>query len=429
MMLIITLWISLCVLLYLESVRCNPIVPFPGSSDNEKSSKPKYTSFHCIGGSQVFHTPSMHQASIKVWPLNDPEFRTCHYKNMCLVNGVLTYYQKYPENGPVPKDYLPSGFDGNINHLSYLRAFTMPVKTVYDKIPTHFPFSNVSVTFLDSNSWSFNYGHYLNDNVMPTFATAKLFNLPFDQSQQLFETSCRLFSTLEAAFANKIVTYNRSMGTYRQACLERLNTMWPYFYNHPPLYVDDYQSKSICFKHFITGQGSALGLKSLDLTRAWYFREFRDFVLQRNKIPVPTKQEDLILVGLRTVGSAGGGIINNLCDLIKKAHEELTDIELKSKYKVECFTPSILSLQDEIVQVQRAKVLISVHGTISYMSLFARDGTQQISIANPKELKENQMLIYATHFHTMYLTWDRMNQLSGVLLHALTLAEEFIPNE
>lgn len=415
-----------------DYVQSNPILPFPGSSKKESSTntndKPKYTSFHCIGGSQVFHTPSLNQASVKVFPLNDPEFRTCHYQNICLVNGQLTYYQKYPKDGPVPNEYLPTGFNGNINHLSYLRGFTMPVQTVYDKIPDNSAFSNISLTFLDSNSWSFNYGHYLNDNVMPTYVAAKLFHLPFEQSQQLFETSCRQFSTLEAAFANKIVTYNRSMGTYRQACLERLNNMWPYFYNHPPLYVDDYTTKTLCFKHLITGQGSTFGLKSIDLSRAWYFRDFRDFVIQRNQIKLPPKQENLILVGLRTVGSAGGGIINDLCELVHKAKELLPDQELKLKYQVECFTPSILSLQDEIYQVQRAKVIISVHGTISYMSLFARDGTQQISIANPKELKENQMLIYATHFHTIYLTWDKLNQLYGVLYHALTLAEEFIPN-
>jgi hypothetical protein len=75
--------------------------------------------------------------------------------------------------------------------------------------------------------------------------------------------------------------------------------------------------------------------------------------------------------------------------------------------------------------VQRAKVVVSVHGTISYMVLFTRDGTQQISIASPKELKENQILLYATHFHTLYLTWDHVKELPGLLHHSLTLADEY----
>ena len=53
--------------------------------------------------------------------------------------------------------------------------------------------------------------------------------------------------------------------------------------------------------------------------------------------------------------------------------------EYKDKFKVECFVPSDLSFEDEIAQVRRAKVLVSVHGTISYMVLFSRDGTQSDS--------------------------------------------------
>jgi hypothetical protein len=59
------------------------------------------------------------------------------------------------------------------------------------------------------------------------------------------------------------------------------------------------------------------------------------------------------------------------------------------------------------------------------MSLFSRDGTQQISVANPKELKENQMLLYATHFNTLYLTWDKLDNLRGVLEHALQQSDAF----
>lgn len=389
----------------------------------EETIKKKYTDIQqCLGGSQVFRTESMKQASIRVWPLNDPEFRTCHIRNICLVNGSLTYFQRYPENR-VPKEYLPSGFEGNIAHLSYLRGFTMPIKTSIGEIPSDYSFHDRKYMFLDANSWSFNYGHYLNDNVIPTFIVSKLFNFPIEEAQQVFETSCRLFSNLEPAFSDRIVTYNRSMGTYRDACLERLNHMWVYFYNYPPIYADAYKTKNICFHNLYLGAGSTFGLKSIDLSRGYFFREFRDYVLKRIPRKQP-EQENLVLVGLRTVGSAGGAIIADLCHRVKRSMEDVSEI-YRDKFKVECFIPSNLQLDDEIAQVQRAKVLISVHGTITYMSLFSRDGTQQISLASPKELKENQMLLYATHFNTMYLTWDKMDQLTGVLEHALTLSESY----
>lgn len=392
-----------------------------------------YSSFQCVGGSQVFNSESLIQASVKVFPLNNPEFRTCLYKNVCFVNGAFTFFQR---NSSVPKDYLPEGFkDGNVNHLAYLRAFTVPVKTVTGKISKDYKYSPVDLTFLDANSWSFNYGHYLNDNIIPTYFASKLFNLPFgNNTQQLFETNCRLFSILEEGFSNKIVTYNHSMGTYRKGCLEKIDLMWDHFYDHRPLYLDDMQQSTLCFRKLITGQGSSFGLKSVDLSRSVLMRDFRDYVLRRlqtklhalapaastNNAPV-TGKDNIILVGQRTVGAAGGDLIHDLCHQVTHSLSQIP--QYKDLYQVKCIVPSDLSFESEINEAQHAKVIITVHGTISYLSYFSRDGTQQISISNPKELKENQMLLYITHVNAMYLNWDRMHDLTGVLTHALDNSE------
>ena len=399
------------------------------SEHRQLAGSAKYSSFQCIGGSQVLDENSMKQASVTVFPLNDAAHRTCLFKNICSEDGKLTYYSKYGSD-KVPVEYIPDGFKGNLFHVAYLRAFTLPIQSKVGQIPSSRPFSPTDLTFLDSNSWSFNYGHYLIDNIIPAFMTAKIFNLPFADSQQLFENNCRLFSTLEPAFSDRIVTYNRSMGTYRQACLAKLDGMYGHFFDKPPLYLDNMASSTMCFKKLMVGQGSTFGLKSIDLSRGYFLKEFRDFVLQRlvKRLPhvVLPPQEDLILVGMRTVGSAGGKVINDLCESVGAALKAHPDFN--AKYKVECFVPSDLTFEDEIRQVQRAKVIVSVHGTISYMSLFSRDGTQQISIANPKELKENQILLYATHFHTLYLTWDKMQRLPGLLYHSLSLSEEYHNN-
>lgn len=387
-----------------------------------------YSSFQCIGGSQVMDTNSMKQASVTVFPLNEAAHRTCLFRNVCFLKGELTFFSRYNktvDHVQVPKEYQPKGFNGNVFHVAYLRAFTLPIKTTTGAIPTGIRFSKVDLTFLDANSWSFNYGHYLIDNVIPAFMAAMLFNLPFAGSQQLYETNCRLFSILEPAFADRLVTYNRSMGSYREACLSKLDGMNNHFFDHPPRYLDQMQSESMCFRRLMTGHGSSYGLKSVDLSRALFLRAFRDFVLTRllSSGPAMPPQENLVLVGLRTVGSAGGRIINELCEASTQALEK--NRHFGRRYKVECFVPSDLSFEDEIRQVQRAKVVVSVHGTISYMVLFTRDGTQQISIASPKELKENQILLYATHFHTLYLTWDHVKELPGLLHHSLTLADEY----
>lgn len=103
------------------------------------------------------------------------------------------------------------GFDGGMFHTGHLRGLTIPIKVNFGSLATlkmnnsNFPlnksYSNISMskmlTFLDANSWTFNYGHYMIDNVIPAFTAAKIFNIPFVHTQQLMETNCRLFSTLE----------------------------------------------------------------------------------------------------------------------------------------------------------------------------------------------------------------------------------------
>lgn len=80
--------------------------------------------------------------------------------------------------------------------------------------------------------------------------------------------------------------------------------------------MDELISRNLCFRRLMIGQGSAFGLKSVDLTRAMILREFRDYVVKRNRLDstplssssgnsVPhryTPSENLILVGMRTAG-------------------------------------------------------------------------------------------------------------------------------
>jgi len=435
-----------------------------------------YSTHQCIGGSQVLETQPMSWAmrqgkQLSKFPMNDPEFRTCKLRNVCLMDGQLTYYISNYTAKHVSQDYLPEGFykgQGTMFHTGHLRGNTMPIKTVVGHAPSmhgsgqhgaaswHNP--DVSV-FLDAVSWSFNYGHYLIDNVLPVWFAARIFNIPFSSVQQLFETRCRQFTTLEAKFADNKVGYNHSLGTYQQACLARVEGMAHYFFNNQPLFADELahaqSKKSVCFKTLVVGHGSTFGLKAVELSRAVLVREFRDNFLtslmshlQKQAVPASatatatatastaaaaaanellhtlnSPQEDLILVGLRTQGAAGGKIINDLCSRVKDSLSRL-DEYYSSKYKVECFVPAEVSLEQEVASVRRAKILISVHGTISYFSLFSRDGTQQISIADPKEYKENQTLLWLTHTQLVYITWDKISKdLTAVLGMALARSE------
>jgi len=372
------------------------------------------------------------------FPMNDAEFRTCRFRNVCLSNdGQLAYYVSNQTFKHTPPEFLP--WTGMF-HVGHLRGPTIPIKTVVDHVPAtaswHDPATPV---FLDAVSWSFNYGHYLIDNVLPSWFASRIFNLPFSSIQQLFETRCRQFTTLDAKFADQKVGYNHSLGTYGQACLARVEGMHHHFFERPPLFVDELikpggavaaAAAGLCFNTLVAGHGSTFGLKSVELGRAVLVREFRDVVLKKmeaagQRFP---PQENLILVGQRTPGAAGGRIINDLCSRVKDALTKL-DSYYAAKFTIECFVPAEVSLEQEVATVRRSKVLISVHGTISYIALFCRDGTQQISIADPKEYKENQILLYLTHTHLRYLTWDKIHQLPAVLGLGLASSEDFFEAE
>lgn len=392
------------------------------------------SSFQCIGASQVLDTYPMSWAmrqgkQLSKFPMNDAEFRTCKFKNVCLIKGQLNFYVSNHTSRHTPAEYMPEGFKGSMFYTGHLRGHTMPVHTVVGPVPFDVP-QHPQPAFLDAVSWSFNYGHYLIDNVLPVYFACRIFNIPFSSAQQLFETKCRQFTTLPTSFSNDLVGYNKSLGSYSQACLARVEGMHSYFFQHAPMYVDELvagrgvpKGGDVCFRTLVAGHGSTFGLKSVELARSVLVRDFRDVLLARLALPA-APQENLVLVGMRTPGAAGGKIINDLCARVKEALARLDDF-YSSKFKVECFVPAEVTLEQEVAMVRRAKVIVSVHGTISYLSLFSRDGTQQISIADPKEYKENQILLYLSHLQMVYLTWDKIQGLQSVLHLALDRSDDF----
>jgi hypothetical protein len=218
---------------------------------------------------------AMRQGSqLSKFPLNDPEHRNCLLRNVCFLEGNLTFFKstKQQESLSQVRDYLPEGFNGKMFHVGHLRAFTIPIHTVEGDIDEDLTWSDKDVTTaLDANSWSFNYGHYVIDNVLPVFTACKLFNLPFNQTQQLFETKCRQFTTLDASFANRKIDYNHSLGTYREGCLSKIVHLSTHFFNHAPQFLDELalnkdshrKISSVCYRRMIVGHGSTFGLKSV----------------------------------------------------------------------------------------------------------------------------------------------------------------------
>ena len=142
------------------------IISYVTISSAEDTNDKKYSSFQCIGGSQYMETETMRQAAMTKFPLNDPEHRTCLFRNVCVDGGKLNFYISPDRAANLPKEYQIDGFDGKMFHIGHLREYTLAMETVKGAVPKDIPFSHSRITFLDANSWSFNYGHYLLDNVL-----------------------------------------------------------------------------------------------------------------------------------------------------------------------------------------------------------------------------------------------------------------------
>eukprot|EP01038_Epipyxis_sp_PR26KG_P017163 gene17163-23644_t len=391
-----------------------------GGDLNENNNTRKFSSFQCTGGSQEIATKMQHQHE-KFPDSNDPSFRICKFDNICWVDNQLVYYED-----PIITNEVPIDFRFGQLFLQYGEAYHLKLnlKIISESLPTDIPFVDAKVGYLDAHSNSYNYGHYLIDNVIPHFIASRIFNTDteFSFSRQIFFSSCKNFGSQPLSImAHRKVPFNESMGSFRQACLEKLNKMWIHFFDYPPFYLETVYNNNRCFKSIIAGQGSAFGLHSLNLGLATYLREFRDYVLEKVKIIYDIKdypsRENLIVVGERSPGHSGGEQIAGLCHLVK---ENLALLSNKyHDYKVECYQMQAISFVDEIIMAQRAKILISVSGTISYMSLFSANNMQQIIISDPT-YKENNILMFATHFKALYLPWERKDKdLKGLLLSAL----------
>ena len=83
------------------------------------------------------------------------------------------------------------------------------------------------------------------------------------------------------------------------------------------------------------------------------------------------------------------------------------------------------TILQEIQLAQQAKMLISFHGTVSYTSLFLRDGTQVIIITEnrPNQYgKDYHIFSRVTYFNTLWLSYERFQEdFVKILEHAIRL--------
>ncbi len=84
--------------------------------------------------------------------------------------------------------------------------------------------------------------------------------------------------------------------------------------------------------------------------------------------------------------------------------------------------PLHFSFEDQFKAAQRATVIVGEHGTCSYGSLWARDGTVAVVVGEDALLKEPQVLLYITHVAAYFTSVNRPHELPKMLRFALRQA-------
>uniref|UniRef100_A0A7S4H8J2 Uncharacterized protein n=1 Tax=Guillardia theta TaxID=55529 RepID=A0A7S4H8J2_GUITH len=67
-----------------------------------------------------------------------------------------------------------------------------------------------------------------------------------------------------------------------------------------------------------------------------------------------------------------------------------------------CINPASLPLTGQVQAVKQATTILSEHGTVSYVALFARDGLPLVVVGKPP-MKEAHVLLQMTHVYTVYV--------------------------
>lgn len=69
-----------------------------------KKTEPKYSSFHCTSGNQDFSEQKLQHVNGGFPEANDVQFRTCLFRNVCIINHKIVFYER-PESHNYPASF------------------------------------------------------------------------------------------------------------------------------------------------------------------------------------------------------------------------------------------------------------------------------------------------------------------------------------
>ena len=163
-----------------------------------------------------------------------------------------------------------------------------------------------------------------------------------------------------------------------------------------------------CFRNFVVGSGSAFSIRSSYHAMAGILKQFRDHILGKYEQLKSVQRDSNRLSILVAIQGKGGNIVvrdTSLCDKVKSCLLKLTNtVSLSRQFataEVKCVLPEQLTFLEEVMAARKAHIIVSIDGTLSWISMFAQSKTQHVILS--KKLKESQIQMFATHFQPLYV--------------------------
>lgn len=214
-----------------------------------------------------------------------------------------------------------------------------------------------------------------------------------------------------------------------QACTDNFAFYSKLLFGARPVFLRDLRNAT-CFRNLVAGHSMALSLSGgVMSTRGYFLRRFRDYALRRLKLkPPPTLPSHHILI----LAKAGGEHIKTrkevwprICETVK---EQMRTAGVRGINST-CLHPHNTSLRAQIAELQRASVIVSEDGSISYGSFFARNGVRHIMLGNDgvdsnvnskrsatPEFMEGFALLFHGYMQMIYVMHKDFNRLFGEVL-------------
>ena len=205
-----------------------------------------YSSFECSGGSQRFRDITLTTTQRVRFPaVDDMAFRACVFRDVCLVDGALTYYDDPDLAASTPQGMRITDFDAAHGHMFFRGYFAerlgQPYAPAVVSGPRPASYSMMPAErlyILNELSYAMNFGHLLIDSILPAYSVAHVLGEDIANLQLVGVVSC---DTLQ------IQPINDPGG-----CRVNMERWMAPLFDHP--FLSPPFSEPMCFRRLAAGQ-------------------------------------------------------------------------------------------------------------------------------------------------------------------------------